>query len=45
VVVNRAEHGSRLEGEHPHAKLAPGHALNLRAKIDGCKERSMASPD
>src|SRR5512147_644947 len=35
VVVNRAEHAARLDGHHAHAKLAPGHALDLRAEVDG----------
>ena len=32
-----AEDGSRLEGEHTHSKLVPCHALDLRAKVNGCK--------
>ena len=32
VVVNRAEDAARLDGHHPHSKLAPCHALDLRAK-------------
>src|SRR5215211_7632588 len=38
VVVNRAEDASRLDGHHPHSKLAPGHALDLRAKVNRCKK-------
>src|SRR5512141_2238682 len=34
MVVNRAEDASRLEGHHTHSKLAPCHALDLRAKVD-----------
>src|SRR6185437_10228908 len=32
MVVNRAEDAARLNGHHTHSKLAPGHALDLRAK-------------
>jgi len=32
MVVNRAEDASRLDGHHTHSKLAPCHALDLRAK-------------
>jgi len=35
--VNRAEDASRLDGHHPHAKLAPCHALDLRTKVNRCK--------
>jgi hypothetical protein len=34
MVVNRAEDASRLDGHHTHSKLAPGHALDLRAKVN-----------
>ncbi len=34
MVVNRAEDGSRLEGEHTHSKLTPRHAVDLRAKVN-----------
>src|SRR4029450_1143319 len=37
MVVHRAEHASRLDGHHPHSKLAPCHALDLRAKVNRCK--------
>src|SRR5581483_11267324 len=37
MVVNRAEDASRLDGHHTHSKLAPCHALDLRAKVDRCK--------
>ena len=37
MVVHRAEDASRLDGHHPHSKLAPGHALDLRAKVNRCK--------
>src|ERR1022692_1344469 len=37
MVVNRAEDGSRLEGEHTHSKLTPRHALDLSAKVNRCK--------
>jgi hypothetical protein len=37
MVVNRAEHASRLEGRQTHSKLAPCHALYLRAKVNGGK--------
>jgi hypothetical protein len=32
MVVNRAEDATRLDGHQPHSKLAPCHALDLRAK-------------
>src|SRR5450759_2288260 len=38
VVVNRAEDASRLDGHHTHSKLAPLHALDLRAKVNRCKQ-------
>src|SRR5512132_296253 len=38
MVVNRAEDASRLDGHHTHSKLAPCHALDLRAKVNRCKE-------
>jgi hypothetical protein len=34
MVVNRAEDASRLDGHHTHSKLAPRHALDLRAKVN-----------
>src|SRR5574340_1060977 len=37
MVVNRPEDASRLEGHHTHSKLAPCHALDLRAKVHRCK--------
>src|SRR6185312_15164290 len=37
MVVNRAEDASGLDGHHAHAKLAPCHALDLRAKVDRCQ--------
>jgi hypothetical protein len=37
MVVNRAEDASRLDGHHTHSKLAPCHALDLRAKVNRCK--------
>jgi len=37
MVVHRAEDASRLDGHHPHSKLAPCHALDLRAKGNRCK--------
>jgi hypothetical protein len=37
MVVNRAEDASRPDGHHAHAKLTPGHALDLRAKVNGRK--------
>jgi hypothetical protein len=37
VVVNRAEDGSGLHGEHAHSKLATRHAFDLRAKVNGCQ--------
>jgi transposase len=37
MVVHRAEDGSRLHGHHAHAKLAPCHALDLRAEVNRCK--------
>jgi hypothetical protein len=38
MVVYRAEDASRLEGHQTHAKLAPCHALDLRAKVNRCKD-------
>src|SRR5579862_525646 len=38
MVVNRAEDSSRLDRHHSHSKLAPCHALELRAKVNGCKQ-------
>src|SRR4029453_9617416 len=38
MVVNRAEGASRLDGHHTHSKLAPCHALDLRAKVNRCKQ-------
>ena len=38
MMVNRAENASWLDGHHTHSKLAPGHSLDLRAKVDGCKQ-------
>src|SRR5512133_2483271 len=37
MVVKRAEDASRLDGHHAHSKLAPCHALDLRAKVNRCK--------
>jgi hypothetical protein len=37
MVVNRAEDASRLEGHRTHSKLAPCHALDLRAKVNRCQ--------
>jgi hypothetical protein len=37
MVVNRAEDASRLEGHHTHPKLAPCHAIDLRAKVNRCE--------
>ena len=37
VVVNRAEDASRLDRHQTHAKLAPCHALDLRAKVNRCE--------
>src|ERR1022692_4964728 len=37
MVVNRAEDGSRLEGEPTHSKLTPCHPLDLSAKVNRCK--------
>jgi hypothetical protein len=33
MVVNWAEDASGIDGHHPHAKLAPFHALDLRAEV------------
>src|SRR5512139_2446688 len=38
MVVNRAEDTSGLDGHHTHSKLAPCHALDLRSKVDRCKQ-------
>src|SRR5512139_3648346 len=38
MVVNRAKDASRLDGHHTHSKLAPCHALDLRAKVNRCKQ-------
>jgi hypothetical protein len=32
--VKRAEDAARLDGHHTHAKLAPGHALDLGAEVN-----------
>src|SRR5512139_2877830 len=37
MVVNRAEDAPRLDGHDTHSKLAPRHALDLRAKVNRCK--------
>ena len=37
MVVDWAEDGSRIEGEHTHSELAPCHALDLRAKVERCE--------
>jgi predicted nuclease of predicted toxin-antitoxin system len=37
MVVDRAEDASRLDGHHTHSKLAPCHALDLKAKVNRCK--------
>ena len=37
VIVKRAEDASRLDGHHTHSKLAPCHALDLRAKANRCQ--------
>src|SRR5512139_2809858 len=37
MVVNRTQDASRLDGHHTHSKLAPCHALDLRAKVHRCK--------
>src|SRR5512144_3349294 len=37
MVVHRAEDASRLDGHYTHSKLAPCHALDLRAKVNCCK--------
>jgi hypothetical protein len=34
MVMNRAKDASRIDGHHPHAKLAPRHAFDLRAKVN-----------
>jgi hypothetical protein len=34
MVVNRAEDASGLDSHHAHTKLAPCHALDLRAKVN-----------
>src|ERR1017187_31635 len=36
MVVN-AEDTSRFDGHHAHPELAPSHAIDLRAKINGSK--------
>jgi butyrate kinase len=38
VVVDRAEDTTRLDGHHPHSKLAACHALDLRAKVNRCQQ-------
>jgi hypothetical protein len=37
MVVNRPEDAAGLDGHHTHSELAPGHALDLRAKVNRCK--------
>src|SRR5512146_2051819 len=34
MVVKRADDAARLDGHHAHSKLAPCHALDLRAKVN-----------
>ena len=34
MVVKRAEDASRSKGHQAHSKLAPGQALDLRAKVN-----------
>jgi hypothetical protein len=36
VVMDRAEDGPGLEGEHTHSKLPPRDTFDLRAKVDRC---------
>jgi hypothetical protein len=38
MVMHRAEDASRLHGHHTHSKLAPCHALDLRAKLNRCQD-------
>jgi len=38
MVVNRAEDAARLDGHQTHTKLAPCHALDLRAQVDRRKQ-------
>src|SRR5512142_1124219 len=37
MVVDGAEDACRLDGHHTHSKLAPCHALDLRAEVNRCK--------
>src|SRR6266567_950012 len=37
MVVNRTEDASSLDGHLTDSKLAPCHALDLRAKVNRCK--------
>jgi hypothetical protein len=37
MVMHRAEDASRFHGHHTHSKLAPCHALDLRAKLNRCQ--------
>jgi len=39
VVVHRAEDASGRDGHQAHAKLAPGHALDLGAEVDRPEQR------
>ena len=34
MVMERAEDAARLDGHDAHSKLAPGHALDLRTKVN-----------
>lgn len=38
MVVKRTEYATRLDRHHAHAKLAPSHPFNLRAKVNRCKQ-------
>ena len=41
MVVHRAEDASGLDGHHTHSKLAPCHALDLRAKVNRCSNSAV----
>jgi hypothetical protein len=44
VVMNWAEHASRLDGHHSHPKLTPFHALDLGAEINCGQELHRDTP-
>jgi hypothetical protein len=37
MIVDRAEHASRLDGHHTHSQLATCHALDFGTKVNSCE--------